>query len=260
MARKRRRRRSRRTAKDQIPLDPDVPTYDYLGDVDLDDPGDVDQALDHLIDAIKTGYFLQWEAVVRQEQGLPLTRKQKRILTSLISFGAEEDDRILYIDEIPRPKEPWYEIAKKIAPHILREPFRTDEGMYWAMHEGWPTLVEVLEVHGQDLSLPEGAQSPLDIFPADLRHRLWLQTCFDALSGLGQSEELTLENERQQDRIKWFIGLLKERKDTVRYFDLTLETLLTRVIMPPKDERIFVVMMTQDLGLVSSQDRLADFL
>jgi hypothetical protein len=107
MARKRRRRRSRRIARDQIPLDPDVPTYDYLEHIDLDDPGDVDQALDNLIDAIKTGYFLQWEAVVRQEQGLPLTRKQKRILTSLISFGAEEDDRILYIDEIPRPKEPW---------------------------------------------------------------------------------------------------------------------------------------------------------
>jgi hypothetical protein len=260
MTRKRRRRRSRRAAKDQIPLDPDVPTYDYLEYINLDDPGFVDQALDNLIDGIKTGYFLQWEAVARQEQGLPLTRKQKRALDSLIRFSDEEDGRILTIDEMPRPKEPWYEIARKIVSRILREPFRTDEGMYWAMHEGWPTLVEVLEVHGQDLSLPEGAESPLDIFPADLRHRLWLQTCFDALSGLGQSEELTLENERQQDRIKWFIGLLKERKDTVRYFDLTLETLLTRVIMPPKDERIFVVMMTQDLGLVSSQDRLADFL
>jgi hypothetical protein len=216
MARKRRRRRSRRIARDQIPLDPDVPTYDCLEHINLDDTGDVDQALDNLINDIKTGYFLQWEAVVRQEQGLPLTRKQKRILTSLISFGAEEDDRILYIDEIPRPKEPWYEIAKKIA--------------------------------------------PLDIFPAGLQHRLWLQTCFDALAGLGQGEALTLENERQQDRIKWFIDLLKEHKDTVQYLDLTLETLLTRVIMPPKDEKIFFAMMTQELGLASPQDRLADFL
>jgi hypothetical protein len=258
MARKRRRRRSRRTAKDQIPLDPDVPTYDCLEHVDLDDPGYVDQALDNLIDDIKMGYFSQWEAVVRQEQGLPLTRKQKRILTSLISLSAEEDDRILYIDEIPRPKEPWYEIAKKIAPHILREPFRTDEGMYWAMHEGWPTLVEVLEAHGQDLPLPEGVESPLDIFPVALQHRLWLQTCFDALAGLGQGEELTLE--RQQFRIKWFIDLLRAHKDAAQYLDLTLETLLTRVIMPPKDEKIFFAMMTQELGLASPQDRLADFL
>ena len=258
MARKRRRRRSRRTARERIPLDPDVPTYDCLEHVDLDDPGDVDQALDNLIDDIKTGYFLQWEAVVRQERGLPLTREQERALVSLISFGAEEDDRILYIDEIPRPKEPWYEIAKKIAPRILQEPFRTDESMYWAMHEGWPTLVEALEAHGRDLSLPQGVESPLEIFPAALQHRLWLQTCFDALAGLGQGEELTLE--RQPFRIKWFIDLLRAHKDAAQYFDLTLETLLTRVIMPPKDEKIFIAMMTQELGLGSPQDRLADFL
>lgn len=228
--------------------------------MDLDDPAYIDEALDNLIDDIRTGYFLQWEAVIRQERGLPLTMKQKKALSDLISFSDEEDERILYIDGMPRPSEPWYEIARKIVPRILHEPFRTDAGMWWAMYEGWPTLVEVVETHGRDLSLPEGVDSPLDIFPVDLRHRLWLQTCFDALSGLGQDEELTLENERQSDRVEWFTRCLKEHKDTVQYFDLTLSKLLTRVIMPPKDERIFVKMMLEQLGLTSPQERLADFL
>lgn len=106
-----------------------MPTFNYLEHIDLDDPGSVDQALDNLIHDVKTGFFLRWEVVMRREQGLRLTRKQKRVLASLIGFGDAGDDPILYIDEIPRPLEPWYETALKIVPHILCEPFRTDEGM-----------------------------------------------------------------------------------------------------------------------------------
>ena len=254
------RKRPKLAAQSQARRDPSVPTCDYFEYIDLDSPGDVDQVLDHLIHHIRTGYFLQWEAVVRREQGRSLTRKQKKAMDGLISFGDVDDDRILYIDEIPRPSEPWYEIARRIVPHILREPFRTDESMWWAMHEGWPDLVEALESHGRDLSLPEGVKAPLDIFPIELRHRLWMQVCFDALSGLGQDKELTLENEGQQYRVRWLIQLLREHKDMVQYFEFTLEKLLTKVIMPSKDEEIFVEMMMEQLGLSSSQDCLADFL
>lgn len=261
MARKRRRKRAKRSAQNQATLDPDVPTYEYLERMDLDDPRYVDEALSNLVDDIKLGHFLQWEAVMRQEQGLRLTRKHKEALSDLLWFGDEADDRIWTIDGLPRPSEPWYEIAQKIAPHMLREPFRTTEGGWWATCEGWPTLVEALENHGRDLSLPEGVESPLDIFPVDLQHRLWLQTCFDALGGLGQEEELTLENERQRGyRMEWFIRRLRKHKDAVEYFDLTLDDLLTRVIMPPKDERIFVEIVMERLGVTLRQDHLADFL
>jgi len=118
-----------------------------------------------------------------------------------------------------------------------------------------------LEAYGKDISLPVDVSKPIDIFPADLQHRLWLQTCFDALSGLGQEDELTLVNPEQREyRIEWFLQCLKEHKDTVQYLDLSLVTLLTRVIMPPKDEEIFVRSMTEQLGLPSSQARLAEFL
>jgi hypothetical protein len=237
---------------------PHVPTLDFFKHIDLDAPGDVDEILDNLIFYLKTGYFVLWEAVVRRERGLRLSGKHRKALEGLISFSDQEDDRILYIDELPRPREPWYETARKIVPCVLREPLRTDEGAYWATCEGWPALVEALGTHGRDLPLPKGAKSPLDVFPVDLRHRLWLQVCFDALIGLGQDEALTLE--RQGFRVEWLIRCLKEHKDSVLYFDLTLEGLLTRVITPPKDEKILAEMLTQVLGLTSSQDRLADFL
>ncbi|MBN1815145.1 MAG: hypothetical protein JXA14_25150 [Anaerolineae bacterium] len=258
--RKRKGKKSKHSTQEQIQFDfdPTVPTFDYLEHLDLEDPGYVDQALDNLIDDIKTGYFVQWEAVMRQEQGLRLATKQKKMLGNLLYFGDSADEPILYIDELPRPSEPWYEIARNLVPRILHEPFRTDEGMWWAMHEGWPALVEVLETHVQDLSLPQGVESPLDLFPLDLRHRLWLQVCFDALSGLGQDEELTLK--KQPYRTEWFVRCLREHKESVQYFDLTVESLLTRVILPPEDEERLMEMMTEQLGLTSPQDHLANYL
>jgi hypothetical protein len=238
----------------------DVPTHDFFKDLNLDDQGELNEALEQLIFEIKSGYFLCWEAVVREEQGLPLSKTQKEALVNLISFHNENDERILYIDELPRPSEPWYEIAKKIVPRLFKEPFRTDTIYYEAILEGWPTLVEVLEIDGQNLSLPEGVKSPLEIFPLDLQHRLNLQICFVELYGLGQDEGLTLENEEQQDCIEDFISALREYKDSVQYFNLSLKKLLKKVIMPPKDEEIFINMMMEHLGMSSPQESLVKFL
>jgi hypothetical protein len=241
-------------------FDLDIPVNDVFENLNLDEPGDLEEALDNFIFELKNGYFFMWEAVVCEEKGIKLSRKQKKLLDELLYFSDNDNDQILYIDEIPRPKEAWYEIARKIVPRLLVEPFKTDAVMYSVMHEGWANLVEALEEHAQDLSLPEGIESTLDIFPHDLQHRLWLQTCFDALSGLGQGEDLTLENEDQQHRVEWFIDLLREHKDTVQYFDLTLETMLTRVIISTKDEKLFITMIMEQLGLPTSQACIAEYL
>ena len=87
-----------------------------------------------------------------------------------------------------------------------------------------------------------------------------MQLCLDDLSGLGQNDELTLENEEQQDRVGWFIECLKEHKDMVRHFNLTLETLLSKVNMPRKDEKIFIDMMIKQLNLPSEKSYLIDSL
>ncbi len=242
-------------------FDPDIPVNDCFEHLNLDEPGDLEEALDNFIYNLKSNYFLLWEAVVCEEQGLKLSKKQNDALNELLDFSDDDDDDpILYINEIPRPKEPWYEIARKIVPGLLVEPFRTDAVMYAVMHEGWANLVDTLEEHAQALSLPEGVASSLDIFPRDLQHRLWLQTCFDALSGLGQDEDLTLENKEQQERVEWFVDMLRDHKETVRYFDLTLETLLARVIIPQKDQKLFIKMIMEQLGLPATQASIADYL
>src|SRR3974377_892305 len=82
-------------------FDPDIPTHDFFENNDLDD------VAWYFVDSLESGDFLTWEAVVCEEQGLPLTAKQKKALRSLLNFNDAEDDEILYIDEIPRPREPW---------------------------------------------------------------------------------------------------------------------------------------------------------
>lgn len=247
---------------EHIQLNPNIPAYDYFEDIDLEESWDVDQALTRLINDLKQGTFLQWEAVIRREQGMRITRQHRAAISKLLWFGDRRDAHgpILYIDGVPRPDRLWYEIAQEIVPRILEEPFRTTSGGRWGSYEGWPELIEVLEKHTQGLSLPEGVEDPIDIIPLDLRHRLNLQLCFDALSGLGQEEELTLENEEQRDRLDWFIGCLRDHKESVRYLELTLDNLLAKIVMPPRDEKILVRELMQQLGMTSMQEYLADFL
>ena len=192
-------------------FDPDIPVNDFFEHINLDEPGDIEEALDNLIHDLESDYFLVWEAVVCEEQGIKFSKEEKKLLDELLNFSDDDnDDQILYINGIPRPKEPWYEIARKIVPGLLMEPFRTDAVTYLVIHEGWDNLVYALEEHAQNLSLPEGVESVIDIFPCDLQHRLCLQTCFDTLSGLGQDEDFTLENEEEHYRIEEFIYLFKK--------------------------------------------------
>ena len=172
---------------------PDVPTYDFFQHRDVRNESDLEWLVNDLIYALERGDFLQWEAVVCQELGLPLTERQRRAVGELLNFSDEPDeDRILYIDGIPRPGQLWYEIVRTIASHLLVEHFRTSEVHYAVTTDGWKELVAALEQHGEGLSLPEGVDHPVEVVPAELRHRLWLQTCFGHLGGLGQEEELTL--------------------------------------------------------------------
>jgi hypothetical protein len=126
--------------------------------------------------------------------------------------------------------------------------------------DGWNQIVTALREHGQGLSLPPSVKSPEEVVPAELRHKLWLQWCFNDLSGLGQEEELTLENPDEHDRVDGFIETLREYKDSVAFFGLTLESLLTKVVLPDKDKPVFVRLMQDKLGLSSAQEPIASHL
>ncbi len=241
--------------------DPEVPTHDHFEYIDLNDHGDLEGLLNDLVFEFENGYFLQWEAVIRKEHGLALAKAHQEALAELMNFNDEEDDeRILHIDEIPRPAAPWYEIIKKLAEHLVVQEFKTFESRFEVTTEGWPELVKCLQEHGGDLSLPEGVESPIDVIPEEIQHRLWLQYCFDALSGLGQPDIEGLENPETHFRIEMFIDRLRECKNSVQFLNLTLEKLLTTLLLPPKDAEIFVDLMLKKLGMNSAKDRLAEFL
>lgn len=90
-----------------------------------------------------------------------------------------------------------------------------------------------------------------------MRHKLWLQTCLGHLGGLGQDEDLTLQDPDEHYRIEEFIACLREHKESVEALDLTLEKILDVLVLPPQDEPIFLQMMQEQLGLASMQDRIA---
>ena len=133
----------------------DVPTYDFFEHRSLDDPADREEILENVIESLERGEFLVWEAVVCDELGWPLTQKQAKALSGLLDFGDDPgEDRILYIDEIPRPSQLWYEIVREIARHLLVDQFKTHEIHYEGVLEDWNNLVAALEEHGEGLSLP----------------------------------------------------------------------------------------------------------
>lgn len=239
-------------------FDPDIPTDDFFDGRNLDELWDLQEAVDNFVSMI--GTFLTWEAVACEEQGIPLTPKQKKALGGLLNFNDEEDEGILYIDEMPRPSEPWHVILNKIVPHLLIEPFRTFDCHEEVKCDGWNQIVTALREHGQGLSLPPGVESAEQVVPAELRNKLWLQFCFNDLSGLGQKKELTLDDPEEHYRIEWFIEHLRECKDTVAFFGLTLDSLLTRVVLPEKDKPIFIRLMHEKLGLSSAQEQIANHL
>jgi hypothetical protein len=245
---------------------PAIPVDDFLKDYNLNKTWDLAECIDNLMYRIKNGYFLQWEAVVRDEQGLPLSEKQQEALDDLLSFSEDEDEYdedvpILYIDERPRPSEPWYETVKKLVPRLILNPFTTYKIYDEIYTERWQSIVECLEEYAKDLSMPEGITSPVEVIPADILHRLWLQYCFDILGGLGQEKELTLANEKQKPwRLKEFIDRLKKHKDSVEFFDLTLEKLFEFVKLPPEDEKILIESMMKELGIKSTSEKLYEVL
>mgnify|MGYP001822961826 CR=1 FL=1 len=248
---------SKQPAQMRWEFDPDIPTLDFFEGGSLDNTWNLQEAVDGFVDWLKADYFLTWEAVVSEEQGLPLTHMQKRALRRLLSFNDVQDGQTLYIDEIPRPSDLWHVILNQIVPRLLIEPYRTFDCHEDVKCDGWQQIITALKEHGQHLSLPPSVESVEQVVPAKLQHKLWLQYCFNDLDGLGQEDDVTLEDPEEHDRIDWLIDHLRECKASVAYFDLNLESLLSKVILPTKDQPIFLAMMQNRLGLSSAQEPLA---
>lgn len=220
----------------------DIPTEDYFQYKDLNSHSDLESLINHLIGDFEFGYFLRWEAVERNEQGLTLSSKQQEELDGIITFEDEEDevedDRILYIDEVARPNKPWHEIVKIVSSHLVIDKLKTYETHFAVITEGWPRLVESLNEYGKDLTLPQGISSPLDVVPADIQHRLWFQYFCEAFLGIGQPEVPCLSDKSSHYRFDMFMDRLKECKESVDFLKLSLEKILSILILPSEDKEI----------------------
>jgi hypothetical protein len=241
----------------------DIPVYDMFEFYDLDDNGDLESCLEEFLRSIESGYYVQWDAVIREEKGLPLTDAQDDALSELISFvddDYDEEEPVLYINEIPRPKAPWYESVKNICQKMVVEPIKTSDIFFNVTHEGWDWLVACLEEYGEELSLPEGISTPIEVIPIEIRHKLNLQSCFAELIGLGQEDELTLENRECEYQIVDFIDHMKQYRESVDYFGLSLSTLFEKVILPPKDEKILKEEMMKRLNIKDKSEKISKYL
>ena len=241
-------------------IDPNLPTFDYLEDKDLDDPSDIDQVVADLTLDIEMGYFLKWEAITRWEQRLRLSQAHKDALADIADFDRKQKEPVLYINEMARPCEPWYETVRKILPRLVLEKIDTKKDYYETTWIGWPILSNILVEHGKSLSVPSNVRSPLNVISLQIQHHLWLQYSFSSLAGLGRSDELSLSNEAEQKRIETFIEKLENCKASVTFFKLTLDSLLGMLILPEQDEAILRQELLNRLGLLASNEPLAVYL
>lgn len=251
-----------RPARPSWAFDRGIPTSEWLEGQPLDKMWNLQEAVEIFVYMMERGDFLAWEAVACKEQGLALTTAQEESLAGLMRFNNGDhdgkDDRILYIDSLCRPSKPWDQILNQIVPHLLIEPFDTSGEMWEVKTEGFPKLMDAVRKHGQGLSLPPGVNSHEEVVTVRLWHKMWLQFCFDALAGLGQAPEINLAE--QPERIEWFIEHLREHKESVQFFGLTLESLLKQVILPDADRPIFVKLMQEQLSLASVQELITPHL
>jgi len=242
-----------------------VPTDEYaIRGRDLSDLENLEGVVESFVNLIEDRSYLVWEAVIRVEQDLPLSKAHQAMLRKLSMFNDEDDERILFIDERPRPCEPWYDTLNRIAPHLLVETYDTASPPVEVIIEGWSRVVEALDEHGQHLSLPRGITVPVDVVPDELRNRLWIQTGFDVLLGIGSEglsgKVISLEDEEELYRIDQFIEFLQIAREHVQALDLTLEKLLKVLVMPPRERDLFVELFLEALGLSSEMDPIAEVL
>lgn len=205
-----------------------VPSEDWLADVDLGDPADLEEALDNFIAFLESQWFLSWEAVLRDEQGLPLSKQHADALSRLVGFGDEEDDDILYIDELPRPSGPWYKTARTLARALLLREFRASESHNEVVFRGWDQLRRALETHTQGLSLPPTVGSPQNVIPSDISHRLDLQSCFWPFYEMTSS----LDRRSCVERVHDFIETLRDRPACAHFLGLTANKLFEFLTVP----------------------------
>jgi hypothetical protein len=238
----------------------DVPTESVFEGLSLANPGDLNEAVSIFCTMLEDGSFAQWEAVIREEQGLPLSKRANDQLDDLADFeGDDDEERILYINGCSRPDEPWYATLRRLADALLIPIVRTDHDYPDAQMDGWPMVEDYLESHSGELSLPPNAGGPLDVVPPDVLHRLRIQSALCELVGIGQGfrEGLTLANADEHYRVDELLQCLTRHRASVDALGLTLQGLTDRVELPPGEAAPLTELLVARLGPLAPDEPLA---
>jgi hypothetical protein len=126
------------------------------------------------------------------------------------------------------------------------------------MTEGWPRLVDAIAEHAVNLELPEGVRSPIEVVPPNIRHRLWIQSTFWALGGLGEYQFMS--DEQGQNQLREFVSALRSHKESVDFLQLSLDSLLQMIRLPRTEETAFVEGFLRETSLPSADRQIAPHL
>jgi hypothetical protein len=229
-----------------------VPVEDYLDAYELSSPAGRHDAVEDVVYLLESGRWLTWEAVVREEQGLPLGEAHELALDELLDFSDDEEDRVLWIDESARPREPWYATVQRLARTLQVVRYVTSAAHYEGELTAGERLLLAVEEHGEHLSLPPGADRPYDAIGPELWDRLTVQVALDAFSGVGAGAEVV-----DADRIDWFLRDLKARIASVVALDVSLDDVLAPLVMPHRERERLVRAVVQQLRIRDSTDPIA---
>ena len=98
--------------------------------------------------------------MIREEQGLATMLILLDLAAEVMCFDDPDmDDPVHYINDIERCSQPWYEILRRIAPHLSIERIRTADIHDDVSVNGWPRIATCIERRARGLSLPEGNSS-----------------------------------------------------------------------------------------------------
>ena len=87
MAKKHKKTPTKQPAQMRWEFDSDIPTCDFFEEGSLDEMGNLQEAVDSFVHWLEEDRFLMWEAVVSEEQGIPLSPKQKKALGRFTCFS-----------------------------------------------------------------------------------------------------------------------------------------------------------------------------
>lgn len=159
-----------------------APTYDLLDEYDLSKEGDLEKVVDYFIKDLSSEMYVFWEGVIREEQGLTQTKRQREVFDKIlmegdIEFGEEEGEPdIMEMDGFQRPSQPWYETLRKIAEALVvgddDDDDEEEEGLWEVRRKGWRRLSRAVKKYAGGLSLPSGVKEPMEVVSEEVRKQL----------------------------------------------------------------------------------------